>query len=182
MCKMHAMIAAVDRAIHLFNRICLGVACLAVVVLVGIGSADVIGTQFFGRAVPSAIELQEVFEALLIFMPLAWVTEQRGHIVIDVLTARMPAGMKKAAEVVALAAALLLFGLLTANTYDLAARSLAADELSPGFVAFPLYPFKTAVFVGCLAATLEVARQILALLVPSSEPRAEVAAVQSEVF
>ncbi|WP_342240569.1 TRAP transporter small permease [Inquilinus sp. OTU3971] len=180
---MRLMIGTFNRAVRLMNRIALGVACVSVLALVGIGSADVIGTQVFGRAVPSAIELQEAFEALLIFMPLAWVTEQHGHIAIDTLTCRMPAALRRGAEVLALVAALTLFGLLAANTCTLAVRSIAASELSPGFVSFPLYPFKAAVFLGCLAAALEVARQLLVLAVSKPTARhAEIAAVQSEIF
>ncbi|MGL4439005.1 MAG: TRAP transporter small permease [Bosea sp. (in: a-proteobacteria)] len=124
------------------------------------GSIDTIGTQLFGKAIPSSHEFQEAFEAVLIFCALAAVQNRKAHIVIDLITGSLQGGWRRASDIFALTVTAGFFMLLTTQAFRLAMRSIGAGELSPGYISFPLYVFKILFFVGCLIALLETVRQL----------------------
>jgi len=139
------------------------VAFAAIMILLGLGIADIIGTRVFGKAVPSAIELQEVFEAMLIFFSIIVVQHERAHLRVDLITNKLGKGGARACEALALICTLILFVLLTWQAYQLGMRSWNALEDSPGFFTFPLYPFKLGAFVACSLVVLETTRQLVRL-------------------
>lgn len=145
----------VDRIVRGLSLGCLALSGIAVLAVLAIGTADTVGTQLVGRAVPSAIELMEALEVVLIFGALPWVARTRSHIAMDLLTARLsPLGQHATAALAALAGTV-LFGLLARSGWELARRSYTADELSHGFIAFPLWPFKAVLFLACTVSALE---------------------------
>jgi TRAP-type C4-dicarboxylate transport system permease small subunit len=166
------LLLRLDAALRAATRIALWVSAAAILFLLVAGTADTLGSQLLGVALPSAIEMQEAAQALVIFCALAAVQRERAHIVMDVVVVRLSGRPRRAAEAFALLCILALFALLTLQAFELAARSWVFDELSPGFVAFPLYPIKGAVFLASLTATLEVVRQLAWLAAGGRDPAA----------
>lgn len=146
-------------------RASLWTSSLAVIVLLLIGTLDVVGTQLLGRAVPSAIELQEAFAAVLIFTGFTVAQQQRAHLTVDLVTERLSPPLRRAAELLSLTCTTAAFLLLTLQAYALAQRSVAVLEDSPGFLSFPVYPFKVIACLACAATVVECVRQFARLLV-----------------
>ena len=171
-----SLLRAIDVTIEKLGEISLVLSSLCIVLLLLIGPLDTIGTQFFGIAVPSSIELQEVFEVLLIFGALAAVQQRRAHIVIDLFNNAFSPGMLRLLDIFSLAATATLLGLFTWYAGVLAGRSIRVMEVSPGAVSFPLYPVKILFCAACLIALLETLRQLArALARKTTAPAAAVA-------
>lgn len=168
----------------LVGRLCdvaAAVASLAALLLLLIGTIDVVGTQLLGRAVPSAIELQEAFAAMLIFCGFVVAQRQRAHLTVDLVTGHLGPRGKAMSEGLGLLCTLALFALMTLQSFALAQRSWRAGEESPGFLSFPLYPFKIVACMACGLVVIESARQLLRLargLSASTEPAFD----QSEIM
>lgn len=149
------------------------VAGLAAVLLLLLGAADVIGTQLLGRAVPSAIELQEAFAAILIFAGFVVAQRQRAHLTVDLVTGQLGPRGQSAAAGFGLVCTMAAFALMTMQAGVLAERSWRTGEQSPGFLTFPIYPFKILACVACALVVIETARQLLRVclgLPPTTEP------------
>jgi TRAP-type C4-dicarboxylate transport system permease small subunit len=155
----------IDLAIGRLAGLMLACSGICLIGLFGIATADVAGSQFFGRSVPSAFELQEMLMGMAIFGAFAAIQRRRAHIVVDVLTQRFTGVVRKLTDLIALSAGIVVFGLMTWQAGLLARRSVGVLELSPGYVPFPLYPVKLFVFLGCLVALLEFVRQLIRHLV-----------------
>ncbi|UCH07815.1 MAG: hypothetical protein JSV55_02155, partial [Deltaproteobacteria bacterium] len=65
----------------------LGAVSLAVLMVVNF--IDIIGTKFFLRSVPGALDISEELMVLLTLFPIAFVALERGHIRITLLEGRM---------------------------------------------------------------------------------------------
>ena len=162
------MLRLLDTAIQRAVVVTLYVGALCALGLVLLGAADVVGSQFFGVALPSAFEYQEVLMGMIVFGALASVQHRQAHIRVDALTSRLSGVALRVSEIFALACGSALFLLLAVQSFRLAARSVAIRELSPGFVAFPLYLVKAFVCVCCWIALAEFVRQLVRALLPGS--------------
>lgn len=161
--------AAIDA---LIRGLCTGskwIASTAVVILLLLGVVDNVGSQVFGKSLPSAIELQEVFAAILIFFAIIVVQRQQAHLTVDLITNRLGRRGRRLCRAFGLLCTIALFVLISWQAYELAVRSWSARELSPGFLSFPLYPFKAAVAAACLVMTLEALRQLVRNIVGAEE-------------
>ncbi len=105
-----------------------------------LGTADVIGTQFFGHPVPGALELTESTMVLIVFGALAHAQIRKSHIRVELLLTRMGPRMRTAMDLVSHVAALLFFGLLLWQAILESQFSWQIGEATVGLVRFPLYP------------------------------------------
>ncbi len=161
---MRILLGSLDAAIRAAGEAALAVSCLSAVFLLVIGTADIVGTQILGVAVPSGIELQEAAMGLLIFAAFAGVQRRRAHIIVDVLLERLGPLTRRALDTVGLACTAVLFAVLAWQQWLLAARAVAIWEVSPGFVAFPLWAVKAACAGAMVVAAAEAWRQWLRAL------------------
>ena len=155
----------IDALIRHLAEAMLWMSALFVVGLLLVGSADVIGTQAFRVSVPSGIEIQEALMGLVIFSALAAIQKRRKHIVVDIVSQTFGPKLRRASELLTLVVGTLAFSIFAWQQWLLAARSIAIWELSPGFVAFPLWSVKAFACAGAVIAALEFARQLVRALV-----------------
>jgi TRAP-type C4-dicarboxylate transport system permease small subunit len=171
----------IDRVIGRLCAVTEIVAGLAALLLLLLGTVDVVGTQAFGRAIPSAIELQEAFAAVLIFAGFVVAQRQRAHLTVDLVTGQLGRRGKVLAEGFGLACTIALFVLMTMQAGVLAERSWRNGEESPGFLSFPVYPFKIVACLACGLVVVESARQLLRVCL-GLPAIAETAFDQSEIL
>lgn len=105
-----------------------------------LGTADVVGTQFFGQPVPGALELTENTMVLIVFGALAYAQIRKSHIRVELLLTRMGPRTRVAMDMIAHVAALLFFGLLLWQAILESQFSWQIGEATVGLVRFPLYP------------------------------------------
>jgi TRAP-type C4-dicarboxylate transport system permease small subunit len=174
------LIRLLDRTIR---KLCLWAAAAAAVFvafIVIVGVADVIGTNFLARPVPSALEMSEAGMVVIIFGGLAYAQYRSAHVSVDLVTARLSGVARTLAAGLAILAAILVLGLITWRAGSSALESIGIVEKSSGFLRFPVYPFKVMMFLGGAIATLEAARQFVRLCIgrPDEVPRPDSPASQ----
>ncbi|MGR3425603.1 MAG: TRAP transporter small permease subunit [Pseudooceanicola nanhaiensis] len=153
-----------DRGIQLLARMATAAAGAVVLILMLLGISDRVATELFARPVPSAIEFQRLFEAVLIFLGLAGVQHQRAHIRIDLLVEIFGNRVRRFCDIFGLLVSTAFYLLIAWQGYYLAAKSIAVREVSTGRIDIPIYPFKVFVVAGMAIALLEAARQLVRLL------------------
>jgi TRAP-type C4-dicarboxylate transport system permease small subunit len=148
-----------DRATRGLIRVGYWVAVIAALGLMVIGGMDVLGTYFLGKPVPSALELQEVLLAIMVFMGLSHAQSLREHISVEIVVHQLPARVQRVLDLVVLVASAIVFGIIAWRCGELAWSSLKLRETASASFAFPVYPAKICVAVGAALAALECLRQ-----------------------
>lgn len=142
-----------------------------VAILVILGVADVFATHLIFGPVPAALELSEAAMVFVVFGGMAYAQNRRSHVAIDVFSARFKGRARTVTSAFALAAAVLILGLMAWRAGVSAWESFAISERSAGLWPFLIFPLKTGMWLGCLIAALEALRQLVRLCVglPESE-------------
>lgn len=115
-----------------------------------LGTADVLGTQFFGQPLHGALELTESTMVLIVFGALAYAQIRDGHIRVELLYTRMSARVRVVMDVLAHLAALVFFGLLLWQAVLEAQFSWQIGEAADGLIRFPLYPARWILVAGTI--------------------------------
>ncbi len=113
-----------------------------------LGTADVVGTQFFGRPVAGALELTESTMVLIVFGALAYAQLRRNHIRVELLYARAGPRARACMDLLADVAAIGFFGLLLWQAILEAMTSWRIGEATVGLIRFPLYPARWILVTG----------------------------------
>lgn len=111
----------------------------------------------FNAPVSGAFELTESMLTVLIFLSLALTQHEGGHIRVVLLIQRLPSGLRKAANLLALAAGAAFFAWCSDAAWGYAMKSLAINEQQWGTVRYPLYPIKFVVFFGLALLAIQYA-------------------------
>jgi len=157
---MQAILLPLDRAIRVLGVIALAGAGAAMLTIMAIGSTDVVGTALFSHPVPAALELQEVLLAVAIFLALAHAQRERSHIAVDIVIGRLPRGVQRGLDLVALLATLGVFAVIAWRGWHLSMSSWNMDETANAIFTFPLWPGKFLVCFGAGIGALECLRQL----------------------
>lgn len=150
------------------------VAYVAIVVLMVIGAADVLGTYVAGRPVPSAREFSEVILSVLVFAGIVLAFRSDRQIGVDLFTAHMPGRLRRGLRAMAHLLAAAVFALLAWRAALSAAAAFQISETAAALIRFPVWPFKMASALLLGVTALECLRQGLGGR-PASEPGAEAA-------
>lgn len=129
------------------------VALLLVMVAV---SADAALRYALNRPIAGTLEGVELLLVLAVYAGLARTQAERGHIAVSLLSDRLAGRPRAALAGLASVLALALFGAIAWATGQMAVRSWQMGEYSAGLVAFPLYPSRCLVTLGCLCLCLQL--------------------------
>ncbi len=113
-----------------------------------LGTADVVGTQFFGWPMPGAKEITESTMVLIVFGALAYAQLRRSHIRVELVYTHAGPRLQAAMDVFADLAALIFFGFLLWQAIFEAMKSWRINETSDGLIIFPLYPARWILVAG----------------------------------
>lgn len=135
----------------------LGAGASAALLLVMLAvSADALLRQALNRPIAGTLEGVELLLVLVVYAGLARTQAERGHIAVDLLTGRLAGRPRAAVAALASILALALFGATAWATGRMAVRSWQMGEYSAGLVAFPLYPSRGLVALGCACLCLQL--------------------------
>ncbi len=134
------------------------IALLAIMVLV---SCDAVLRYAFNSPVAGVLEGVELLLVFAVFASLAKTQADCGHISIGVLTERLGERARAGLRVVTALLAFALFSTMTWATGGLAWRSWQSGEYSAGLIAFPIYPTRIMVTVGCFLLCLQLVSELL---------------------
>jgi TRAP-type C4-dicarboxylate transport system permease small subunit len=113
-----------------------------------LGTADVIGTQFFGQPVHGALELTESTMVVIVFGALTYAQIRRNHIRVELIYTRLGPRGQAAMDVFAHAMAVLFFSLLLWQAINEAIISVQLEESTFGLIRFPLWPARIVLAAG----------------------------------
>ena len=136
----------------------IGVAALLLIMV--ITCADVIGAKMFLKPVPGALDIVMLAQTVAISFSVAATLSVGGHVSVEIFLLHMPAWMKRITVVFTEALSLLLFVLivwqLTVHGHDFRLDG----EISPT-ARIPLYPFAYGIALAAVPACIELFTRIV---------------------
>jgi len=159
------------RALDVATKITKWLAILAAVsiaVMMVINFTDIIGTKFFLRSVPGALDISEELMVLVTLLPLAFIALERGHIRITLLTDHMSPAVRFVLQIIQYVIATLITGFITWRVFVGFQETVEIMDLKEG-IDLPIWPanlavviafgFLTLVWILLLAKTLVVDKE-----------------------
>lgn len=115
----------------------LAACCIAVMMV--IICIDIIGTKFFGKSIPGALDISEELMVFLTLLPLAYLAAEKSHINITLLESRLPPGIRLILEIFQYAIATAITGVITWRVFIAFQKSYEVMELKSG-LDMPIWP------------------------------------------
>jgi TRAP-type C4-dicarboxylate transport system permease small subunit len=156
----------------------MAVACFFMFALALIGTIDTLMSNFLNQSLPGAIEISAVCFAAAVYLGMPSAQRLSQHIVVDVITVRLPRGMQTACKLFGLVCSFVFLAYLSSRLWGYAMASAANFERDAGVLQFPAFPFKLLALLGLLAITLEACRQLLELIFAKRANTSEVPSAQ----
>jgi TRAP-type C4-dicarboxylate transport system permease small subunit len=143
-------------AIDVVTRITRWLAILAAVCIAGLMAVnfiDIIGTKFFLKSVPGALDISEELMVLLTLLPIAFIALERGHIRITLLEGRMPPVVRFVLQIIQYIIAALITGFITWRVFIQFRKTFEVMQLKEG-LDLPVWPANLAVVISFGVLTL----------------------------
>jgi len=144
---------------RVFIRI--GAALLAVVMV--IGAVDIVAGELFGLFLPFKVDMSGTLCAAAIFLSWPAIERKDDHIAVDLFDGVTPDWLKTCRRWLALAAAFVVFALMTKGMWAMAWASLAVRETSAATLGYPIWPAKIACAVGVTAVLITLTFKAIAM-------------------
>jgi TRAP-type mannitol/chloroaromatic compound transport system permease small subunit len=148
----------------LLQRLALGLllmGAMGMIVSMLLGVADVVGTQFFDRPVPGALEITESTMVLIVFGALAYAQMRRAHIRVELLYGNVGPRAKSLMDAATHAIVLAFFVLLAWQGVGEARYSWEIGEATMGTIRLPLYYARWLLVFGSVLLIVQLARDVI---------------------
>ncbi|MBR9766109.1 MAG: TRAP transporter small permease [Rhodobacteraceae bacterium] len=160
-----------------------GLACIFVIIMMLHVSADVVARTFFHHPLIGTTEIVSAYYMVaLAFLPIAWISRQRGHIIVELFTSHLPKRKLKALDAFAGVVTLAYVGLFVWKLFEIAIEKThisEAWESAAGFIE--IWPSRWIVPAGFLFMAIYVliqtwrdARAAITGEIPDEQERMEV--------
>jgi len=146
----------IEKIVALAGTLLANIASLATVIMILIGTADVIGTKIFNTPVPATYETTETLMVALVFGGLAYAQLRKRHIQVELLTRRLSPKTRLFLDLVGLLIGTAFFTMLTWRGAIYFWRSWLMRECEPSLIRFPIYPSKLILLVGAGLMTMQL--------------------------
>ncbi len=121
-------------------------ASVSIAIMMVINFTDIIGTKFFLKSVPGAIDISEELMVLVTLLPLAYIALERGHIRITLLTEHMSLAVRHALQIIQYIIATLITGFITWRVFIGFQETVKVVDLKEG-LDLPIWPANLAVVI-----------------------------------
>jgi len=118
-----------------------------IVILMLLATAGAIGRKL-GHPVPCSLEASETIMFASVFLGMAYVALQGGHINVTLFTQRLSTRTQAILDTVVLLLSAAVFGLLTWSSWGLAWKWFLIREVRLGAFPWPIWPFRFLFVVG----------------------------------
>lgn len=115
------------------------VAAFCVGLLMAVNFTDIIGTKFFLKSVPGALDITEELMVWLTLLPIAYIALERGHIQITLLEEAMPQTVRFVFRVIQYVIAILISGIVTSRAFVQFSKTLGVMQMKEG-LELPIWP------------------------------------------
>ena len=131
-----------------------GVAAVCAAFTMLIAVADVVGVKVFEWAIPSSVEYIEELMVLIVFLCIAYVELERGHIRVTIIERFIPGILRHIFRLFGYLVGILIIGFMSWRGFELVQYSFEMGLNKTGTVRFPLWPSHMAVFIGLTCLTI----------------------------
>ena len=118
-----------------------------IVILMLLATAGAIGRKL-GHPVPCSLEASETIMFASVFLGMAYVALQGGHINVTLFTQRLSTRTQTILDTVVMLLSAAVFGLLTWSSWGLAWKWFLIREVRLGAFPWPIWPFRFLFVVG----------------------------------
>lgn len=143
---MHLFNAS-TRVVETLSRVGAVVGGVGIVILMLLATAGAIGRKL-GHPVPDVLEACETIMFASVFLGMAYVALQRGHINVTLFTQRLSPRAQTILDAGVLLLAAAVFGMLTWSSWGLAWKWFLIREVRLGAFPWPIWPFRFLFVVG----------------------------------
>ena len=140
----HTIVALVARSGTIFAN----VTSLGIIVMILIGTIDIIGSNFFNAPLPTTYEATEALMVVITFGGLAFVQLKKKNIKVDLLVRHFPPKLQIVSEFTGHLIGLAFFGAFTWYAALYFWDSFEIREYAEALVPFPIYPSKFVMLLG----------------------------------
>lgn len=140
------------------------VAGLSVATIIAVNSLDTLGRAFFSKPLTGAVELTELFLAMCIILAIPYAQRNLAHIEIDMIKQTCSATCQRILLFVAIVLSVLVYFMLSTQSYSSAKVSVETLEFSAGHLNVPIWVGKVSVTIGFGIALLQSVTQLISLL------------------
>jgi TRAP-type C4-dicarboxylate transport system permease small subunit len=143
-------------------------AAVSIAVMMVVNFTDIIGTKFFLKSVPGALDISEELMVLVTLLPLAFIALERGHIRITLLTDHMSAAVRFVLQIIQYIIATLITGFITWRVFVGFQETVKIMDLKEG-IDLPIWPANLAVVIAFGFLTLVWALLLVKTVVVGQE-------------
>ena len=136
------------------------IAGTALVGMLALTTADIVGMKLFSQPVPGAIEIVGYLGVLVTAFAIAYTLVERGHVQVEFFVTRMPPRIQAAVSAFVSLLGLVLFALLAWRSFEYARIVQATGQVSMT-QRIPFHPFIYAIAFCCIPVCLVLLGQVL---------------------
>ena len=128
---------------------------ISMVLMMGVGTLDILGTNLFGLPIPAAYEFITTMIVVVVFFAVAHAQTQRAHIRVEILVDRLPPPLRFAADAFQDIVSALFYALISYFGWLSALRSFSEGEYASGLINFPIWPARFGLAIGATLMVLQ---------------------------
>jgi TRAP-type C4-dicarboxylate transport system permease small subunit len=144
------------------------VAAVCIAFLMFVNFFDIIGSKFFLKSVPGALDISEELMVCLTLLPISYVALERGHIRITLLEERLSPRVQFILRILQYLIATLITGFITWRVFVQFEKTLRIMQLKEG-IDLPIWPGNLAVTISFGVLTLVWALLLIKTVVEGVE-------------
>ena len=157
------LLNASTRVAERLSRIGAVVGGTGIVILMLLATAGAIGRKL-GHPVPNSLEACETIMFASVFLGMAYVALQNGHINVTLFTQRLSPRAQAILDAFVLLLAATVFGLLTWSSWRLAWKWFLIREVRLGAFPWPIWPFRFLFVIGMGLIALQLISSAVTLI------------------
>lgn len=169
---MRGVLEKIGRGYLVFEEGLVIVAGIFVLVMMLITMGDVVMRSLFNSPLEGAFEITEFMMAGVVFLGLAYMQREKGHLAIEVFTERMPPWGRTVVRIFGYLVALALFAAIAYETTGLAYEAWDIQDYTMGAARLPLWPVKSAIALGSILFCIRLVVDMVCDLASLAQPNA----------
>jgi TRAP-type transport system small permease protein len=160
--------ARIQDAIRIAQRIvfsCCVVGAVAMLFMMFLTVADVIGRSFFTWPITGTYELSRYFLVVIVLLGIAYAQQTGQHVAVDYFVLKLPPRGQFVFEAISTSLGLVFFALVTWQGWEGGWNSVQTQSVSDT-LHIPSYPFEFLIAVGAFFLCIELLLKLVTLMSP----------------
>lgn len=143
----NSVVVRISKWLAIAAAVCIGLVMMLSVI-------DITSSKIFHTPVPGTIDFVSELNVLLIFLPLAYLAQERGNISVDIFERFMSSGVAYAFKLFGYLLSILIIGFCSWRSLALVQNAITGKVYKSGTIDFPVWPSNAVVFLGFTLLTI----------------------------